>query len=46
MDRLAVDSLEFIKLDGVLNIKNRFNDDEIDYVFAALEGKTLCGNFS
>ncbi len=41
-----MDSLEFVKLYGTLSIKGRFADDEIDYLFAMLEGNTLCGNFS
>lgn len=42
----CMDGLEFVKLYGTLGIKGRFTDDEIDYLFAALEGKTLCGDFS
>ncbi len=41
-----MDGTEFVKLYGTLGIKASFKDDEIDYLFALIEGKDLCGNFS
>ena len=41
-----MDGMKFVQFYGTLGIKARFTDDEIDYLYKLLEGKTLCGNFS
>ncbi len=37
---------EFISLYGSLAIMPKYSDDELDYMFSLLDGKTLDGNFS
>lgn len=37
---------EFMSLYGSLSMMPRYTDDELDYMFSLLEGKTLNGNFS
>lgn len=37
---------DFISLYGSLTMMAKYSDDELDYMFSLLEGKTLDGNFS
>ena len=39
------DKVGQLKTYGAINIKQALADDEIDYVFALLEGKSYCGHF-
>jgi hypothetical protein len=41
-----VDALELVKLYGSLAMRPKYTDEELDYMFALLEGEVLDGDFS